>query len=76
MSLTICQKTGRALYETIEDVNVPVDYSFEAINDFVHCQDATYEELQCCCLGLATEIEKLNKQLKDHGNHHLPITYR
>jgi hypothetical protein len=64
MALTICEKTGKAIYETIEDINMPVDYSFESVNDFVHCADATYEELQCLCLGMATEIEKLKASLE------------
>lgn len=37
-------------------------YNFEAVNDFVHCQDALYEELQCLCLGMATEIDRMQWQ--------------
>ncbi len=64
MSLVICEQTGRPLYEETDDIKTPVDYSFESINDFVHCSDVQYEELQYCCLGMATEMEKLNAELK------------
>jgi len=64
MVLTICETTGKPLYETTDDVNHPVDYTFDAVNDFVHAPDVIFEELQCCCLGMATEIEKLRNALR------------
>lgn len=62
-NVTICNETGKAIYQTTEGVNHPVDYSFESINDFVHSENVTFEELQCCCLGMATEIDKLKMLL-------------
>ena len=59
MALTICEETGKPLYETTEDVNHPVDYSFEAVKNFVHSPDVHFEELQHCCLRMSTEIEQL-----------------
>ncbi len=53
----------------------PKSYNFKDVNDFVHCQQAEYEELQCLCLGMATEIEKLRADkrrlnwLADKDNH-------
>jgi hypothetical protein len=64
MALTICETTGKPLYETTEGVNHPVDYSFESVNDFVHSSGVDFEELQCCCLGLATALEKARLQLE------------
>jgi hypothetical protein len=65
MTLTICETTGKPLYETTENVNHPVDYMFDAVNNFVHSPDIHFEELQYCCLGMATEIEKLNNRIKE-----------
>jgi hypothetical protein len=65
MTITICEKTGRPVYETINDVKMPIDYSFNAVNDFVH-SDVHFEELQYCCLGMAKEIEKLKGKLAEY----------
>lgn len=65
MTLTICETTGKPLYETTENVNHPVDYTFESVNAFVHAPDVHFEELQNCCLGMATVMEKLNTQLQE-----------
>lgn len=46
---------------TIDGVKMPENYSFSCINDFVHSHDTHFEELQCLCLGMACEIERLNK---------------
>ena len=54
-------ENGIALTETKEDATMPVDYSFECINDYVHSKDAQYEDLQCLCLVMAEYIEKLEK---------------
>lgn len=43
MSYTLTQD-GKALTETQEGVTMPADYSFETVNDFVHCADACYIE--------------------------------
>jgi hypothetical protein len=59
MSYTLTQD-GKALTETQEGVTMPADYSFETINDYVHCADASYEDLQALCLGMACYIEKMN----------------
>jgi len=64
MTLIICETTGNPLYETTEGVNHPVDYTFDSVNNFVHAPNVHFEELQYCCLGMATEIDKLNARLQ------------
>ena len=39
----------------------PVDYSFEAVNEFVHHPDVQFEDLQNCCLGMASVLNKKEK---------------
>jgi len=63
MSLTFDEK-GLALTETIESVTMPVDCSFEKVNDWIHGIDVQYEELEALCLGMATENDKLRKALE------------
>lgn len=64
MTVTL-DNNGKALTETIEDVTMPIDYSFSVVNDFVHSHDTHFEELQYLCLGMANEIERLNKIIAD-----------
>lgn len=64
MTLTIDNKTGKAISETIEGVTLPFDFSFKNINDFVHSTETHFEELQALCLGMACEIERLEKLVK------------
>jgi hypothetical protein len=54
MSYTLTE-TGKALTETREGVTMPADYSFAAVNDFVHSVDVIFEELQWLCLGMAAQ---------------------
>lgn len=63
MSYTL-DETGKALTETEDGVTLPVDYSFDAVNDFVHSVETTYEQLEWLCLGMATHIAKLEDELK------------
>ncbi len=67
MSLTITE-TGLVLTETREGVTMPADYSFAAVNDYVHGVDRYFEELQWLALGMATEIEKLRRHVADIGD--------
>ena len=62
--ITIDNK-GKILTETIEYVEMPIDYTFECVNDYVHSVHRTYEELECLCLGMANEIDKLNNLSPD-----------
>lgn len=39
----------------------PPALDFATVNDWVH-GDRMFEELQCACLGMATEIEKLRTE--------------
>ena len=55
-TLTI-SNDGRVLTETIEDIELPADYSFATINDYVHDVGRQYEELQCLALGMASHID-------------------
>jgi len=64
MSLTFDEK-GLALTETIDSVTMPVDCSFEKVNDWIHGIDVIYEELEALCLGMASENDKLRKALRD-----------
>jgi hypothetical protein len=54
-------ETGKALVETVCDINQPADYRFETVNDFMHGHDRTFDELQALCLGMAAHIEKLER---------------
>lgn len=68
MSVTL-NENGSALTETIEGVTMPADYSFATVNDFVHSFETQYEDLECLCLGMASEIGRLKQALthiKDH----------
>lgn len=60
MSNTINEQ-GIVLIEHHDGFDWPGDLSFKTVNDFVHGPDRQYEELQYLCLGLAIELEKLNK---------------
>ncbi|MDD4390225.1 MAG: hypothetical protein PHW03_05415 [Eubacteriales bacterium] len=42
----------------------PKTYTFSDVNDFVHSMDTEFEDLQCACLGMAAEIERLKKEEK------------
>ena len=64
MQMITVNENGKLLTETIEDVEMPIDYTFECVNDYVHSVHRTYEELECLCLGMANEIDKLNKSKK------------
>lgn len=44
---------------------MPADYSFAAVNDFVHGMEVNYEDLECLALGMATEIERLREGLEN-----------
>lgn len=50
MSLTITQD-GTTLTETIDGITMPIDCSFEKVNDWIHGVDVHFEELQALCLG-------------------------
>ena len=43
----------------IEGILIPADYSFAAVNEFVHDCEVSYEELQWAMLGMATERDNL-----------------
>jgi len=40
----------------------PPALDFATVNDWVH-GDRMFEELQCACLGMATEIERLRAEV-------------
>ncbi len=61
-------ENGIILTETEDGVTMPVDYSFNIVNDFVHSRGTHYEELQSLCLGMAAHIEKLSNALRDSKN--------
>ena len=54
-TLTI-NNDGKVLTETIEGIELPADYSFATINDYVHDVGRQYEELQCLALCMANHI--------------------
>ena len=63
MSYTL-DKNGTALTETREGVTMPVDCSFEKVNDWIHGIDVQFEDVQALCLGMATENDRLRKALR------------
>lgn len=64
MSYTL-DENGTALTETREGVTMPVDCSFEKVNDWIHGIDVQFEEVQALCLGMASENDRLRKALQD-----------
>ena len=68
MSYTL-DENGTALAETQEGVTLPVDCSFEKVNDWIHGIDVQFEEVQALCLGMANENDRLRKALQDIRKH-------
>ena len=68
MALTI-NENGKAITETIDGVQMPTDYSFETVNDFVHNAEVHFEELQSLCLGMADRIDRLAGALQAVKQH-------
>lgn len=56
-------ESGQVLTETIEGITMPADYSFEVVNDYVHGIGVPFEHLQCLCLGMAGEVDRLREIL-------------
>ena len=57
MSYTI--ENNRVITEKIEGVTQPANYSFACVNDFVNNSNTQFDELQCLCLALASELEEI-----------------
>lgn len=65
MSYTL-DEDGKALSETTEGISMPIDNSFESVNNWIHGTDVQYEEVEAVCLGLASENDRLRAKLKNH----------
>src|SRR5690554_8218232 len=63
MSYTI-DENGTVWTETRDGVTMPVDCSFEKVNDWIHGIDVQFEELQALCLGMADENDRLRAALR------------
>lgn len=48
----------------VDEIWTPADYSFAAVNDFVHHPEVSYEELQWAMLGMATERDKAHAAIQ------------
>jgi len=73
MSYTL-NENGIALTETRDGVTMPVDCSFEKVNDWIHGIDVHFEELQALCLGMATENDKIRKALSEAKHAYVELT--
>jgi hypothetical protein len=58
---TTYDENNNPLTVTQDGITMPQNYSFACINDFVHAHGTDFEALQCLCLGMACEIERLSK---------------
>jgi len=52
------------IIEDMQDKNSPINYSFQAINEYVHSFDRQYEHLECLCLEMARHIDNLNNKIE------------
>lgn len=59
----IMSESGMPILETMSGVTMPADYSFECVNNFVHCENPGYEDLQNLALGMASHIGQLEAQI-------------
>lgn len=55
----IMSESGMPILETMSGVTTPADYSFECINNYVHCENPDYEDLKNLALGMSSHIDKL-----------------
>ncbi len=62
MNITL-NTNDNALTETRDNVPVPVDFSFDKVNDFVHSTETTYEDLKGLCLAMVNRIDELEKTI-------------
>lgn len=60
---TTFNENGIALTETQDGITMPIDCSFEKVNDWIHGPEVQYEELEALCLGMAAENDKLRQAL-------------
>lgn len=65
---------GMPVLETQAGCTGPADYSFACINNYVHCEDPMYEDLQNLTLGMAAHIENLEREPCGYA-HHLDIQH-
>ncbi|WP_299202612.1 hypothetical protein [uncultured Amphritea sp.] len=63
MSFTM-NELGEVITETQDGVTMPIDCSFENVNDWIHGTDVQFEEIQWLCLGMASENDRLRAELK------------
>ena len=61
----VIDAAGNPVLETCGSVKAPANYSFECVNNFVHCEDPQYEELQYLALGMVTRIAQLETELAE-----------
>lgn len=59
----IMSESGMPILQTMSGVTMPADYSFECINNFVHCENPDYEDLQNLALGMSEHIGQLKAQI-------------
>lgn len=63
----IMSESGMPILHSSYDVLIPANYSFACINNFVHCEDPSNEDLQNLALGMATHIEALERRIAALG---------
>lgn len=75
----ILNEQGKPVIETNGSVKAPANYSFECVNNFVHCEDPQYEELQYLALGMSNHIEQLEQKqaeaIKDQSRYQYVIDW-
>ena len=61
-TLTISE-SGVVLTETYDGNEVPAEYSFSIVNDYVHAHGRHFEELQYLALGMASHIDAQQEEI-------------
>lgn len=64
MSYTF-NEAGHPITETQQGISLPTEYTFAAINDFIHLPGVHFEELQALCLGLANNGDQLRARVAE-----------
>ncbi len=58
-------ENGLLISITVDGITLPANYSFDAVNDFIHGTGVHFEELQALCLGMASEQDKLRARVAE-----------